>query len=87
MLSRLRRPVRDLRLEDWRERRILPHSRIEAANQRFDHRFVDARFFLRERHDSGAAVFGAVKFAVHSCVPDRSSIAYMMAWGLARQFD
>src|ERR1700733_307896 len=86
-IVKMRIPVRNPRLEDRREQRILPHPRIEPANQRLDHRFVDARFFLRERHDSGAALFGAVKFVVHSRVPDRSPIAYMMAWGLARQFD
>jgi hypothetical protein len=82
----MRLPVRNLRLEDRGEQRILPHPQIEAANQRLDHHFVDARFFLRKRHDSGAALFGAVKVVIHFCVPDRSLIAYMMARGLARQF-
>ena len=61
--------------------------RIEGANQRLDHRFVDARFFPRERHDSGATLFGAPKFMIHSRVPNRSLNAYMIASGLSRQFD
>ena len=40
-------------------------SGIEGADQRLDHRLVDARFFLSQLYDSGAPLFGATKFMVH----------------------
>jgi hypothetical protein len=75
----MRLPVRNARFENRREQRILPHAGIEGANQRLDHRLIDARFFLSQRNYSGAPLFGAPKFMVHSRVPNRSLIAYMIA--------
>ena len=62
----MRLPVRDARFEDRREQRILPHAGIEAANQRLDHRLVDAGLLLRQRDDGGAPLLGAAKLMVHS---------------------
>jgi hypothetical protein len=63
MLMRL--PIGNARFKDRRKQRILLHAGIEGADQRLDHRLVDARFFLSQLYDSGAPLFGATKFMVH----------------------
>jgi hypothetical protein len=64
-LVEMRLPVRNARFEDRRKQRILPHAGIKGPDQRLDHRLVDADFFLRQRHDSGAPLLCAARFMIH----------------------
>jgi hypothetical protein len=47
------------------QERVPAHPRVEAANERLDHLFVNAGLLLRESDNGGAPLLGAAKLRVH----------------------